>query len=252
MVDVTVASTTNASTPDIDLLVYDLRSLYYGAGLELMVRVGSLIVDRLYYGDASRWQSHGRKDTSFRKLAKHPDLPFQASTLSRAVGIYLLAQRSPAIAKFERVGPSHLQEVLGLAHHEQVRLLELADAEAWPTRRLRAEVRALQSTNQDHTPPKKLPAFQRCLMQWRKPVEERALLSDLESIHHLEANVAVELLNLARALCQQSEALARQLSMRLTAAERSSPRRTPTLAQAARPSGAAPQHSSSVRACLRP
>jgi hypothetical protein len=56
MVDMTVASTRTALTPDIDLLVHDLRSLYYGAGLELMVHVGSLIVDRLYHG-ASRWQS---------------------------------------------------------------------------------------------------------------------------------------------------------------------------------------------------
>ena len=73
-----------------------------------------VIVERIYGGDCAKWRSHGRKNTSFRKLSSHPDLPFHASQLSRAVSIYLLSQRRPELAQFAHVGPSHLQEILGL------------------------------------------------------------------------------------------------------------------------------------------
>src|SRR3954447_7074553 len=110
------------SPPDVEALVRDLRQLYQATGIGLMVQIGGTIVDRLYDGDVSRWRLHHRKDTSFRKLAAHPELPFQASTLYRAVEIYLLVQRRPAIARLERVGPSHLQEILGLEGEAQDRL----------------------------------------------------------------------------------------------------------------------------------
>src|SRR6187549_3171734 len=59
---------------DVNSLVRSLRDLYYGSGIGLMLRVGELILERLYGGDTTRWQSRGRKDVSFRKLEKHPDL----------------------------------------------------------------------------------------------------------------------------------------------------------------------------------
>src|SRR5215471_7499916 len=100
--------------PDIGALVRELRALYYGSGIELMLRVGELILERLYGGDVALWQSRSRKDVSFRKLEKHPDLPFKAAMLSRAVSMYVLSRRRTDLSQLENVSPSHLQEILNL------------------------------------------------------------------------------------------------------------------------------------------
>ena len=51
--------------PDIGALVSELRELYYVKGIELMLRIGELILDRLYGGDITKWKSRGRKDFPF-------------------------------------------------------------------------------------------------------------------------------------------------------------------------------------------
>jgi hypothetical protein len=208
--------------PDVDALVRDLRQLYCVKGIELMVRIGELIVERIYAGDCAKWRSHGRKNTSFRKLSSHPDLPFHASQLSRAVSIYLLSQRRPELVRFAHVGPSHLQEILGLEQEEQDRLLRCVEAESWSTRRLREEVRACQPRADRRGGPRKLPSFQRCVQQWSERIESRTLLTDLDAIGHLPPETARSLLASVRTLCQQSEFLARQLVLRVTAVDRAS------------------------------
>ena len=208
--------------PDVDALVRDLRQLYCVKGIELMIRIGELIVERIYAGDCAKWRSHGRKNTSFRKLSSHPDLPFHASQLSRAVSIYLLSQRRPALVQFAHVGPSHLQEILGLEQEEQDRLLRCVEAESWSTRRLREEVRACQPRADRRGGPRKLPSFQRCVQQWSERIESRTLLTDLDAIGHLAPETARSLLASVRTLCQQSEFLARQLVLRVTAVDRAS------------------------------
>jgi hypothetical protein len=206
--------------PDVEELVRDLRQLYCVKGIELMVRIGELIVERIYGGDCAKWRSHGRKNTSFRKLSSHPDLPFHASQLSRAVSIYLLTQRRPELTQFAHVGPSHLQEVLGLEQDEQDRLLRCVEEESWSTRRLREEVRACQPRANRRGGPRKLPSFQRCVQQWSDRVASRALLADLEEVGHLPPETARQLLAVVRTLCQQTESLARQRAQRVSEAER--------------------------------
>jgi hypothetical protein len=207
-------------TPDVEELVRDLRQLYCVKGIELMVRIGELIVERIYGGNCAKWRSHGRKNTSFRKLSSHPDLPFHASQLSRAVSIYMLTQRRPELTQFAHVGPSHLQEVLGLEQGEQDRLLRCVEEESWSTRRLREEVRACQPRADRRGGPRKLPSFQRCVQQWSDRVESRALLTDLDEVGHLSPETARELLTVVRSLCQQTESLARQLAQRASSAPR--------------------------------
>jgi hypothetical protein len=208
---------------DVDALIRDLRHLHRAAGLELMVGIGRLIVDRLYAGDVEVWRSRGRKDTSFRKLAAHPELPFQASTLYRAVEIYLLAQRRPDVALLKRVGPSHLQEILGVDKDLQDHLLDRAEAEGWSTRRLREEVRG--GRRLDGHAPLRVPTFQRCVSQLRDRVDARALLTDIDCVDSLDVEAAGEMLGVVRTLCQQAESLARRLSARVSAAELAAERR---------------------------
>src|SRR5689334_23495782 len=125
---------------DLDSLVYELRQLYGGAGVRLAVEMGRLIIERLFRGDLALWRARGRKDVSFRKLEAHPDPPFRASTLSRAVAIYMLSQRRADLTALRHVGPSHLHEIACLGEKEQDRLLERAEMEKWSIRKLRQEV----------------------------------------------------------------------------------------------------------------
>ncbi len=229
--------------PDIDGLVRELGDLYHAAGLELTVAIGRLILDRIYGGDLAAWRSRGRKDISFRKLERHPDLPFRASTLSKAVAVYLISQRRPDLLQLHNLGPSHLQELAGLERALQDRLIDQANEERWTVKRVRAEVRSLRGDQDKRQGRPKLPAFLKWLRHAREGVDDRVLLRDTNHIGHLDPVEARVLLDTARRICHQAERIARELATYLSAVER---RRGPgqevaNPPRSQRPSGFAPR-----------
>jgi hypothetical protein len=132
--------------PSADLIegvIRELRIITRTATLEFALAVGQVIVDGFYGGDLDAWRSRGAKDVSFRKLAKHPDLPMSPTALYRSVSVYELSRRLP-IEHWQRVSPSHLHAVLPLSQDEQERLLEMTELQSWPVRRLREEVAKLE------------------------------------------------------------------------------------------------------------
>src|SRR5688572_10008868 len=162
--------------PDVGALVRDLRQLYYVKGIELMLRVGELILERLYEGDEAKWKSRCRKDYSFRKLQQHPDLPFKAPMLSRAVSMYVLSRRRADLLALQNVSQTHLQEVLNLDPALQDTLLSRVEQEKWSVQRLRAEVaEALPTVTTTTRRPgrPRSPAFQRHLRNLKNIVEGR-------------------------------------------------------------------------------
>src|SRR4051812_34493476 len=104
---------------DIDGLVEELRHICCATGLSVAVQVGHLVLERLYGGDSKLWSARGAKDVSLRKLQEHPDLPFRASALSKAVAVYLLSTRRADLLEGRYLGPSHLHEVLPLPAEQQ-------------------------------------------------------------------------------------------------------------------------------------
>ena len=222
--------------PDIDGLVDELRRLYRGAGIQLAVNIGGLIVERLFGGDVERWKSRGRKDVSFRKLEKHPDLPFHASTLSRAVAIYMLSRRRGDLCMFERVSPSHLREIAPLPETEQDRFLERIESEGWSMRRLREEIAAtLGRPNRfRRTPSARSQQLRRLLGSLRA----EHLATNPRAIEHLGLEQSRELLELTRSALQQMEMLAKRLGARIQEFDRKT-----RVSDVAPRSDAAPQHS---------
>ncbi len=213
-------ASTLATRPDIGGLVRELRELYYVKGIELMLRVGELILERLYGGNVARWHARYRKDTSFRKLQEHPDLPFKASTLSRAVSMYLLSQRRPDLLQMQNVSQSHLQEVLNLEAELQDYLLGRVEDEGWSVQKLRAEVsdRAVhRSKRRGRT---RALAFSKQLRSLKNVVEHRLLLKDTDQLAGLEHREAQALLETARRLCEQVEVVARLLATHVASIER--------------------------------
>jgi hypothetical protein len=222
------AEVLDAASPDIGALVRDLRALYYVTGIELMLRIGALILDRLYGGDETRWKSRARKDFSFRKLEQHPDLPFKASMLSRAVSIYVLSRRRPDLPNLENVSQTHLQEILSLEAEVQDRLLVRVQEEKWSVQRLRAEVGSLGGGETIHVGRPRMPAFSKQLRNLRSIVDNRLLVMDTDNVAVLQFREAQELLDTARRLCQQAEQVARMLAAHVATLQREPAAPAPT------------------------
>jgi hypothetical protein len=234
-----------APEPDVTALVRDLRKLYYAKGIELMLRVGELILERLYEGDESKWKSRSRKDYSFRKLEQHPDLPFKAPMLSRAVSMYVLSRRRIDLLALQNVSQTHIQEVLNLDPELQDALLSRVEQEKWSVQRLRAEVAETLPEVPRRPGRPRTPAFQKHLRNLKNIVEGRLLLIDTASVTVLRNREAQELLDTARQLCQQAEMVTRVLAAHLTALERGQAESTASTERVARvseirPAGVSP------------
>jgi hypothetical protein len=206
---------------EVNSLVRALRDLYYGSGIGLMLRIGEVILERLYGGDTTRWQSRRRKDVSFRKLEKHPDLPFKASMLSRAVSIYVLSRRRADLLELKNVSQTHLQEVLNLAPDLQDRLLDRVEQEKWSVRRLREAVTTSLPKTARRPGRPRAHELARQVRLLRSLAGGRLLVAHPSHIAALRVHQAYELLELARQLCQQTQQTARVLTDHLESLERS-------------------------------
>jgi hypothetical protein len=129
------------ASPLIDRVVVQLNAICKSATFDFAIAVGRLIITSFYGGQLDVWRRRGQKHASFRKLAKHPDLPMSPSALYRSVAIYELAERM-GISRERRLSTSHLRLVLPLPSADQERLLRTADAEGWSVSRLRDEIAA--------------------------------------------------------------------------------------------------------------
>ncbi len=199
--------------PDLEGLVVELRRLYVGAGVELAVNMGRLIVERLFGGNVELWKSRGRKDVSFRKLEKHPDLPFRASTLSRAVAIYMLSKRRGDLLAFRHVRPSHLHEIARLNEADQDRLLGRAEAERWSTRKLREEVAGISRPRHRSKPaPPRLTSWMHAV---RCELDSRTTTAELDAVSGFDLDEARALLDATRGILRSAELLARRLGDRI-------------------------------------
>jgi hypothetical protein len=141
--------TTNVPTArkengDLDELVLEIRQVPRGATLEAMLRMGELVVARLWSGRSESWGRRARGDASFRQLAAHPDLSVSASFLCRSVELYELWQALGRVFPWPSLTAAHYQEVLGLPLEDQKRLLQAATDDRWTARRLRDEARPIR------------------------------------------------------------------------------------------------------------
>ena len=126
--------------------VRKLRQVTRESMLEYAIRVGSLVIHYFYGGDIKSWRSRGPKTQSFRRLARHPELPMSASSLYRCVAIFELCDRLNVVSRWSRITVSHLRVVLPLSEKDQCRLISAANAEHWTVQRLEQEARKVASS----------------------------------------------------------------------------------------------------------
>lgn len=123
----------------VEAVVKELNAICKRATFDFAMAVGRLVVDRFYDGDLTRWRVRRAKGTSFRKLARHPDLPLSPSALYRSVAIYELIVKN-RIDQLSHVSTSHVRLLLPLPPDKQLQLLRAAEANRWTVARLRAEI----------------------------------------------------------------------------------------------------------------
>ena len=107
--------------------------------------IGKLILTRFFAKDEAAWHARQRnKDHSIRKLARHPDRPFEKSALTEAVGVYVLVGRYPELRERTRLTPTHVGRTLSLKPAEAVALLKIADQRRWSVRELAFEAKQVR------------------------------------------------------------------------------------------------------------
>src|SRR5262245_44887589 len=81
---------------EIDAVVEQLHALESKIGLDRCVAIGGLILQRFFGGSAQIWRARSRnKNNSVRRIALHPSCPLSKSSLSEAIGVYVVVQELP-------------------------------------------------------------------------------------------------------------------------------------------------------------
>lgn len=181
-------------------LAAEMRSLTRDASVDLAIRLGRLVIERLYAGDLSTWRSRGAKAHSLRALARRPDLPISTSALYRSIALYELASRLGGVSSWSELGVSHLRLVLGLPSEEQRRLLDQACACNWTVAELERETSAARTRCIDQGRGRKrggrprLPRFVKSLHRLRKCTESSdELFGDLDAVATMAPDELAEL-----------------------------------------------------------
>lgn len=131
---------------DVEQVVFLLRRVE-GQSLPAALEIGKILFATVFASDDSLLRARGRKCSSFRKLASHPDLQMSTSSLWRAVAIYELSLRFPELGRYNNVGVGHISVVLGLPQADQFVLLREAESKRWTRRKLQkmaSEIRLRQ------------------------------------------------------------------------------------------------------------
>ncbi len=183
---------------EVEGVLRELTALVRGATVDLSLKVGQLVVERFFGGDALNWRQ--QKQHSLRQLARHPELPMSASALRRCVGLYELTQRVGDLRCFQQLGTSHFRAVLGLDSQLQRSLLTNANEQAWTVSELEShvsEVRGRQQRSRGGRP--RVPSFVKLIRQLEPLAEQTALqltqaqdereLSELD-VHEAHARAA--------------------------------------------------------------
>jgi hypothetical protein len=128
---------------EIDAVVEQLRMLESKIGLDRCVAIGGLILQRFFGGSPKIWRARSRnKNNSVRRIAQHPSCPLSTSSLSEAIGVYVVVQELPFVRTSGHIGASHVAAVLRMGSDEQRAWLQRAEAHRWSVRELRAEIRS--------------------------------------------------------------------------------------------------------------
>lgn len=187
---------TTATATTLDGLVCELNGIFRSGTMDLHIRLGRVIIEKLYGGDLAGWRAKGTKEISFRKLASRAnrDLAISVSSLCRAVALCELTDRL-GISTWKHLGVSHLRGVLGLPDREQRRLLAIAESEAWTVERLENEKAKVSATQTRRRGRRRMPAFVKTVHRLMKVLDEPEQgFGGLDELNQVDENEIARLL----------------------------------------------------------
>ena len=169
----------------LQLAVSDMVDLKRASALNFALRVGEIVVLRLFDGDIQKFRKHTLKDVSIRRLAERPDLPISPTRLSVAISVFEMWRRLSAVPTSEHLSAVPTSEHLGLSHYEAVlvaprdqqrNLLERASVGYWSVRQLRDEVGEARVESTAH----RSRLVRRAAALWKGVRKLEQLLGDVE------------------------------------------------------------------------
>jgi hypothetical protein len=195
----------------LDELVGELQELSRLATLDMTIQVGKLVFERVFGASLALVRQQGRKSESFRRLARHPHLPFSATALWRSVATYELLQRLPGLSQAAHLGTAHLRVVLGLPQDEQEKLLRSAVTLRWTVQELELNARPRRQLRAPRRGRRALPVLVKALrtMQRITTDMDASKLSDL--VNSESADDVLRRVLLLRAWCDDIAAAADSL-----------------------------------------
>lgn len=131
---------------DVDATVDALCEVQRQHGIAFSVAVGRIVVEGIYGGDAGQVHARRKDCPTLRALAAHPRVPFSATALHHAIGIYQLCARNPGVLDTE-LTVTHLRAVLPLPAEVQDQLLSRAVAGGWTTQTLQRAARGAKTVS---------------------------------------------------------------------------------------------------------
>lgn len=165
----------------VDATVDALCELQRQRTIAFSVDVGRIVVEGIYGGDLHRLRERHAKDCpTLRTLAAHPRMPFSATALHQAIGIYLLATRLPGVFDSD-LTLTHLRAVLPYPDEVQDHLLTCAIVESWSARELEHEARVWTPAGGKGGRPR-LPRVVKTLNQIDRLTANGAAWADVEAV----------------------------------------------------------------------
>jgi hypothetical protein len=170
----------SADDPRLDEVAEEIRAVVRQAGLERVLAIGALVLERFFNGSVAEWRNRRRrKNNSVHRLAERPGCPLSRSTLNDAIAVYVVTRELPWVLRGRHLESSHIVAVLPLPREAQQRWLRRAVEQRWSVRQLRDAVRAARRAEGDQRG------------RPRASEGRRALARSLTTIGHLEDAVAL-------------------------------------------------------------
>lgn len=137
-----------------------------------MMEIGEFVFDKFFKNDLSKvFSKDPYKNVSFAKLAEHPDLLIDRSTLGRCVGLHIqktkmLEYDEKSATLLQEATPTHQKILLPVNEPElKVKLLKTALKNNLSSREFRDLVREEKKSNRSNRGRKSIPQLQK---NWRK------------------------------------------------------------------------------------
>lgn len=211
----------------IDAVVDELNELVRRSGIDAALAIGGIVIGKVYNGDIEAWRSHGAKETSFRRLARHCKdveggdgrLQMSAASLYRSVAITVMVQQL-GVSSWKHLGVSHLRAVLGLPLETQRKLLAAAEGKAMTAEELERRVARQRKTEGGRRGRRALPAFVKSIGALGRLLEqaegEEDPFGDLDQVDELSAAQAEALLRTVTEVKLKCEELQTRLAAKVS------------------------------------